>query len=171
MQYHDLVSSRYSVRAYDTRPVETALIRRILEDARLAPSAVNKQPWKILAVRGQEAMGRLAKCTKYTFGAPAAMIVGYDADKAWIRSYDNMNSGIIDASIISTYIMLSIHDLGLGSCWVGHFDPAALSAHMAVKFTPVAIFPFGYPALDAKPSTNHTKRLPLDETVQYDGDF
>lgn len=171
MQFEDLIKSRYSVRKFDSRPVPDDLINKVLEIARLAPTAVNKQPWHILVAQCQDAMAKLAKCTKYTFGAPCAIIVGHCPEKAWVRPFDNENSGIIDASIVATYVMLAIHDLGLGTCWVGYFDPRAVVDNMGINFTPDAIFPFGYPAADAAPSSKHAERLPLEQTTTWAGHF
>ena len=91
-------------------------------------------------------------------------------DEAWVRPQDNYNSGIIDASIIGTHIMLAVHDIGLGSTWVGYFDPAVFRKNfkLPASIEPVAIFPIGYLAPEAKPAAMHTKRRPLGETVLYD---
>lgn len=169
MEFFEVMHKRYSVRKFDPRPVEEAKIRKILETARLAPTAVNKQPERMLVLQSPADMEKLAKCTKYTFNAPAAIVVCADMDKAWVRPHDKDNSYVIDASIVSTYIMLTICDLDLGTCWVGHFDPAAIAAefNLPANIKPVAVFPFGYPAKDSAPSGNHAQRLPLDELVRY----
>ena len=169
MEFFEVLGRRYSVRAFDNSPVEPAKIERILEVARHAPTAVNKQPQRIVVLQSPEEMARLAQCTKYTFGAPAALIVGYDADSAWVRPYDKENSGIIDASIVGTLIMLTVCELNLGTCWVGYFDPEAVcrTFNFPRNVRPAAIFPIGYPARDAAPSQRHGERLPLSETVRY----
>ena len=122
----------------------------------------------MVVLRTPDDMARLAKCTTFTFHAPAAIIVAADQNKAWVRPFDKENSGQIDASIVGTYIMLSICDLGLGTCWVGHFDPAAVKRefNFPAGLIPVAIFPFGYPAQDSEASAKHSQRLALDELVR-----
>lgn len=169
MDFMKVLESRYSVRKFDAKMVEDDKIRHILEAARLAPTAVNKQPERLLVLRTEDEMRKLAECTKYTFGAPAAIIVAVDEEKAWVRRFDGENSGLIDGSIAGTYIMLTICALGLGTCWVGHFDPDALRKNfdMSSGLRPVAIFPFGYPAVDSAPSAQHEKRLQLSELVSY----
>lgn len=169
MDFFEVLRRRYSVRAFDSAPVEAEKIERILEVARQAPTAVNKQPQRIVVLQSPEEMAKLAGCTKYTFGAPAALIVGYDAASAWVRPYDNENSGIIDASIVGTLIMLTVCELDLGTCWVGYFDPEAVRRTFSFpeSVQPAAIFPIGYPARDAAPSPRHEQRLPLAETVRY----
>lgn len=169
MEFFEVMHKRYSVRKFDPRPVEQAKIQKILEIARLAPTAVNRQPERMLVLQSPNDMEKLSKCTKYTFNAPAAIIVCADMDKAWIRPHDQENSSVIDASIVATYIMLTICNLDLGTCWVGYFNPASLAVefNLPANIKPVAIFPFGYPAKDSAPSGNHAQRLPLDELVRF----
>lgn len=169
MEYDHLVRERYSMRKFSEQAVDDDAIRTILESARVAPTAVNKQPFRILVLRGAANMEKLAACTPYTFGAPMALAVCACAGEAWVRPFDQYNSGIIDASIVGTHIMLAVHNLGLGTTWVGHFDPAAFRAAFALADTlePVAIFPIGHPAADVRPASLHGKRRPLEETVVY----
>ena len=170
MEYGQVIRDRYSVRQFSARPVEDDMVAAILEAARVAPTAVNKQPQRILILRSAEGMEKLKTCTPYVFNAPMALIVCRSRDEAWVRPYDGDNSGVIDASIVGTHIMLAAHDLGLGTTWVGHFDPAALrrSFNLPDDVEPVVIFPLGHPAVDAKPSHMHAKRRPVADTVVYE---
>lgn len=169
MEFDELCALRFSLRQYAAKAVEEEKIKTILELARLAPTAVNKQPQRILVLRGDAEMAALAECTKYAFQAPCAFVVCADENQAWTRPYDGENSGVIDASIVGTYLMLAIANMGLGACWVGHFDPARIREkfNLPAGVRPVAVFPFGYPAADAKPAERHYQRLPLDETTVY----
>lgn len=169
MEFMEVVKQRYSVRKFDSRPVDPELIQIILETARMAPTAVNRQPQRLLVLQSPDDMEKLAQCTKYTFGAPAAIIVGVDESAAWVRPYDQDNSGVVDASIVATHIMLAIRNLDLGSCWVGHFDPAAIRTkfNFPPSVKPVAVFPFGYPAADCQPGSRHFERLPIADLVWY----
>lgn len=171
MEYSQLIRERYSVRKLSDRPIEDGKVDAILEAARVSPTAVNKQPYRILVLRKREDMEKLAACTPYTFEAPMALVVFGKADEAWVRPYDGYNSHVVDASIIGAQIMLAVHDLGLGTTWVGHFDPAKLREIFQVpaELEPVVVFPIGYPAPDAKPAAMHGKRRPLGEVVVYDG--
>ena len=170
MEYNQLIKERYSVRKFGSQPVEESKVAAILEAARLAPTAVNKQPQRILVLRDAASMEKLKACTPYPFNAPMALAVCCNKDEAWVRQYDGDNSAVVDAAIVATHLMLVVHDLGLGSTWVGHFDPVAFRQAFALpdNVTPVAVFPIGYPAPDAKPAPHHEKRRPLNETVVYD---
>lgn len=166
MEYSQLIKERYSVRKFSAQPVEEAKLAAILEAARVAPTAANKQPQRILVIRDAAGMEKLKGCTPYTFGAPMALAVcGHGGGP-----YDGYNSAVIDAAIVGTQILLAVHDLGLGSTWVGHFDPALFRAAFRLPDTiePVALFPIGYPAAEARPSPLHEKRRPLEETVVFD---
>lgn len=170
MDFSKLAADRYSVRKFSSDPVSDADLSAILEAARLAPSAVNKQPWRILVLRKPESMEKLRECTKYTFDAPLALAVCAVPGEAWVRPFDNDNAALVDAGIIATHIMLAVHSLGLGSTWVGYFDPAAFRKAFNLPDTvvPVAVFPIGHPAPDAKPAPMHASRKALSETVVYD---
>ncbi|MBQ9453328.1 MAG: nitroreductase family protein [Desulfovibrio sp.] len=168
--YSALIAERYSVRKFSTEPVDQSLVQSILEAAQLAPTAVNKQPQRILVLRTAAGMEKLKKATTYTFNAPMALIVCYNMSEAWVRPFDRNNAGVIDATIVATHIMLKVHDIGLGTTWVGHFDPAVLRREFDLPpdIEPIAVFPIGHPAVDAKPSPQHTRRRPLEETVVYE---
>lgn len=170
MQYSELIKERYSTRKFRQQEIEAGMIEAILEAARLAPTANNNQPQRILVISGADNMSKLKTCTPYTFSAPMAFVVCYNKDEAWVRPYDNYNSGVIDASIVATHMLLAIHDLGLGSTWVGHFDPEELSKmfNLPEHIKPVTVLPVGYPAPDSKPAPMHTKRHSIPEIVTYD---
>ena len=170
MEYSQLIRERYSVRKFSRQPVEDSKVEAILEAARVAPTALNKQPQRLLVLRSAESMEKLKDCTSYTFNAPMAIAVCCRPDEAWVRPLDNFNSAIIDASIVGAQIMLEVHNLGLGATWVGGFDPAAFrkAYNLPDNVEPVAVFPIGYLAPETKPSPLHEKRRPLKETVVYE---
>lgn len=170
MEYSQLIKERYSVRKFSSQPVEESKLAAILEAARVSPTAANKQPQRILVIRDPANMEKLKQCTPYAFNAPIALAVCCDRDEAWVRPYDNDNSGVIDAAIVATHIMLAVHDLGLGATWVGHFDPAVFRAlyNLPDSVDPVALLPIGHLAPEAKPAHLHAKRRPLEETVVYE---
>ena len=169
MEFTELIKARYSVRKLQSKAVEADKLEAILEAARVAPTACNNQPQKLLVVQSAEAMAKLAKCTPFTFNAPLAIIVCVDMTECWERPFDGNKSGEVDAAIVGTHIVLKVAELGLGTTWVGYFDPAKVKAQFALPDTlvPVAVFPIGYPASDAAPAAFHTQRKPLEETVQY----
>lgn len=167
MDFLKLAQERFSVRKYDARPVEPEKLEQVLEAGRLAPTAVNFQPQRILVLDTPESMDKLKACTPYYFGAPVALLVCYDAGVSWKRALDGADSGAVDASIVGTHMLLEAAAIGLGTVWVGNFDIPKLRAAfgMPEQMEPVALIYLGYAAADCTPSPKHGDRLPLTKTV------
>ncbi len=160
MEFSQLLKDRYSVRKFEPTPVTKEEIERILEMVKDVPTACNNQPQRYLVLMTKESMEKLAQCTRYTFNAPCAIVVCQNAAEAWVNSYDNEGKGDIDAAIVATYLMLAIHDQGLGACWVGSFDAKKASELFNIPdhVKPVAVFPLGHPAKDSTPISKHFER-------------
>ena len=167
MDFEKLATERYSLRKFDSRPVEEEKLRLLLAAAQAAPTAKNLQPQRVFVIRGGEKLRAVDECTPCHFGAPLVLAVGYDPQTAWVRE-DGKNHGEIDAAIAATHIMLQAADLGLGTTYVGMFDPKALEqAFPALAGTDViALLPVGYPAEGAHPARLHTQRMPLEEMAK-----
>ena len=158
-----LVQERYSCRAFNGAPVPQEMIDQILEAARVAPTAANKQPVHVWVVKSQEGLAKLSGATDYTYGAPVVFMVGAKPEDAWVRKYDGKNGAEVDAAIVGTHIMLEASALGLGNVWVGSFDPAVIQAEFpeTAGYEVVCLFPVGIPA--AQPGPNHGKRISLED--------
>ena len=115
MEFNELIQERFSCRALSDAELPHAAMDRIIEAARVAPTAVNKQPFKIWAIESPEARAKIAETTNYTFGAGVFLVVGGKREEAWIRPYDGRNFVDVDAAIVATHIMLAIHNEGLRS--------------------------------------------------------
>ena len=171
MTYTELVKARYSCRKFSNKPVSDELIRKVLEAGRLAPTAKNVQPVKIWVLRSDDALAKIKSCTpfKWLDNAQAVIAVGGTHEGAFVRPSDGRNFEDVDAGIVATHIMLAIHDLGLGSTWIGMFDaPKAAELFPDMKgWDMVALFPIGWSADDAMPSERHELRKSVDEMVKY----
>ncbi|MBE6049295.1 MAG: nitroreductase [Clostridium sp.] len=165
----ELVQSRYSVRKFSDKEVEREKIDKILRAGQVAPTACNLQPQRILVINSKEAINKFRKCTECHFNAPLAILVCHDKDKAWKRSYDGKSSGDIDASIVTTHMMLEAFNLGIGSTWVMHFIPEAIREefNLPENYEATSILVMGYPAEDAKPFPGHADKKNLEETVCF----
>lgn len=169
MDFLKLVSERYSVRKYEPRDIEKEKLDYVLECARLAPSAVNRQPWQFIVAQSEEARTALCQCyhNEWFAQAPAIIAVCVDSGAAWVRPNDGKNHADIDGSIAAEHICLAAASQGLGTCWVCNFDMAA--AHEALNLPenvhPVVLIPIGYPADTASP--RHTIRKTAAEIVKY----
>ncbi|MBP2656825.1 MAG: Nitroreductase family protein [Firmicutes bacterium] len=169
MNFLQLAKERYSVRKFSDKKVEQEKLDLILEAGRVAPTAVNYQPQRILVIENEEELAKLKSCTKYHFYAPLALLVCYDSTASWKRPYDNENMGVVDASIVTTQMMLQIAELGLGTTWVGHFNPDSIKEAFELPeyLVPVALLPIGYPRSDSTPHQLHSQRYDIKDTVFF----
>ncbi len=169
MEFEKVISERYSVRKFKDTPLSAEDIEKILEAGHKAPTGCNFQPQRILVLKTAEAMEKLRACTKCHFNAPAAMLVCYAEDESWTRPYDGALSAPVDAAIVTTHMMLAAHSIGVGTCWVMHFDPKAMreSFNIPANIIPVALLVMGYPSDDSKPIAMHFDTRPMEEVVFY----
>lgn len=150
--FEKTVRERFSCRAYSPEIPADELIDAVLEDARLAPSACNRQPWRFIVISHGDAAGRKAVAEAYArewiASAPTYIVVCGCPDEAWVRPFDGKNHLDIDLAIATEHICLSATAHGLGTCWVCHFDPDVLCRGLDLDSTlvPMAIVPIGFPA-------------------------
>ncbi len=153
MNFLELAKKRRSVRHYTQQAVEKEKLDYILECARVAPSAVNRQPWQFIVVQDARWLERLATCYhgKWFAEAPACIVVCARVQEAWVRSCDGKNHADIDAAIATEHICLAAAEQGLGTCWVCNFDVVVCKdvLGLADGMEPVALIPLGYPGPDA----------------------
>ncbi len=169
MEFSDLIEKRYSVRKFKDKAVEKELVDKILKAGHIAPTGCNKQPQRILVINEKETLEKLKKCTRCHFDAPCAMLVCFDKTDCWQRPYDGALCGGVDASIVTTHMMLAAADIGVGTTWVMHFNPEKMREEFKLpeNFVPVSLLVMGYAADDAEPSPSHSEIRPIEETVFY----
>ena len=168
MQFSELAKARYSVRAFAPTPVEPEKRDAMLEAARVAPTACNYQPVKLRVFETSEDLAKVDECSPCRFGAPLAFLVCYDKSVCWQPIPDeDKGSGTMDASIAATHILLQATDLGIGSIWVGMFDPAKMRElfNIPENYIPVALLPIGYPADGCEPHQFHTTTKDMSDLV------
>ena len=171
MDFTSLIKQRCSVRAYKDQKVEAEKIQLILEAGRIAPTAGNRQPQRILVIESEEGLKKLEKACK-PHGPALAFIICADKDTAWTRTkYDQFKSCEIDASIVTDHMMLQAQVLGLSSCWLIHFDPEAIVEEYNIpeNLVPVNILVVGYAEGEVKsPERHEADRKPLSEIVFHE---
>lgn len=170
MNFLELAAERYSVRKYKDQLIEDEKMEKILEAGKLAPTAVNFQPQKIYVLKSKESMEKLGTVCQYTFGAPQALLICYDEQRAWKNRFrEGYNSGEVDSAIVATHMMLEDWELGIGSCWVGAFNADTLGKEFGFQehIKPVAVLTMGYAADDAKPYKKmHNVYRSMEEMVE-----
>jgi nitroreductase len=167
MSFLDLCRRRVSVRNYRPDPVPDELLGQVLEAGRMAPSAKNLQPWHFIVVRDparRTALGR-AYPAEWFARAPVLIAVCVEADRAWRRQADGRSYADVDGAIAMDHLTLCAADLGLGTCWIGAFQPDAVREALGLPdgVEPLAMTPLGYPADPGRPK----QRKPLDE-IRHD---
>ncbi len=166
MDYYKVIKKRRSMRAYENRDVEEDKLKRILEAARIAPSAANAQPWRFIVIRKIEVKQKLkaAYARPWFWAAPVVICACGIKSQAWRRS-DGKNYLDVDVAIAMDHLILAATAEGLGTCWIGAFDPTEVKRilHLPAEIEPIALTPLGYPAASPEPKP----RKPWEEVIRY----
>jgi nitroreductase len=166
MEFIELVRRRYSARSYKAGPVEDDKLQLVLQAARLAPTAANRQAFRLIVIRTKSRESELLRIYNrpWFVQAPVVICICAIPNEAWVRS-DGKNYSDVDAAIVMDHVVLAATDLGLGTCWIGAFDPVAAREVLGIpeQVNPIAFTPLGYPA-DQPPAK---KRKNLDDLVKH----
>ncbi len=165
MDVYEIIKKRQSLRSYKSEPVEEEKIHRILEAARLAPSAANRQPVYFVVIKDDKIKHQLkmAYNEKWFYTAPIIICVCSIPEKAWKRS-DGKNYADIDAAIAMDHLILAATNEGLATCWVAAFKVHLVKSilNLPSEIEPIAMTPIGYPLDTPKP----TYRKPLEDILK-----
>ena len=165
MEFLELIHKRYSVRGYKPDPVEEDKLLQVLEAARAAPTAANRQRFQLIVIHTKGREEELQRIYGRDWFVQAPLVIcavrypmGTDHPR---RDYTD-----VDIGIVVDHLILAAAELGLGTCWIGAFDPAAAREILGLpdEVEPVVFTPLGYP--DAPP--RGTQRKPLSELVRYE---
>ena len=167
MTFSELIRTRYSVRAYKPDPVEDDVLQQVLEAARLAPTAANRQPFQLLVIHtaGREEELRRIYHRDWFVQAPLVICACGVPTQSWVRG-DGKKTTDVDVAIVMDHLILAATELGLGTCWVAAFDPAAAREVLGLPegVEPIAFTPLGYPA----DQPEEKERKPLSDLVRYE---
>ena len=167
MEFSKLIERRYSVRAYKPEAVDDDTLHRVLEAARLAPTAANRQAFGLIVIKtaGREAELRKIYGKDWFVDAPLIICACGIPGKNWVRG-DGRNYVDVDVAIVMDHLILAAADAGLGTCWIGAFDPAAAREvlNLPDEVEPIAFTPLGYPADQPGPK----RRKEMSEIVRYE---
>lgn len=171
MEFLELARQRFSSRKYSKKAVEEEKLMKVLEAGRVAPSAVNFQPWHFIVVRQEENRYKLAESypKSWFHEAPVQIVVCGDHQKSWKRK-DGKDHCDIDTSIAIDHITLAATDLGLATCWICNFDKEICRQVLDLPehIEPIAMLPLGYPE-DSKPPERHKdNRKPMEEIIHWE---
>lgn len=161
------IQGRRSIRNYISKDVENDKLNKVLEAARLSPSANNNQGWKFIVVKDDKTREKLIEAAgnqKFIGQAPVVIAAcGTDPERVMKCGQQRYT---IDLSIAFSFMMLAAYEQGLGTCWIGHFDEDEVKKILGVpeNVRVVALTPLGYPA----ESPAQRPRKKLEEIVCYE---
>ena len=167
MTFIEIARKRYSTRAYKPQPVEDKKLQQVLEAARLAPTAANRQPFQLIVIhtKGREEQLRQIYDASWFVQAPIVICACGISSQSWTRR-NGKDYCDVDVTIAMDHLILAAADLGLGTCWVGAFNPDITRKVLELPddVEPIAFTPLGYPA----DRPGHKSRKSLDDLVRYE---
>ena len=167
-ELYALAQQRYSCRSYSPAPVPEDALMAVLDVARLAPSACNRQPWMFLIADSDDEREAVVRSypREWIKSAPVYIIACALHDRSWHRPSDGKDHADVDVSIAVEHLCLAATSMHLATCWVCNFDPEIIreAFRLPGHMEPIAIIPLGYPAEGSEiPAKN---RLHLADIVR-----
>ena len=170
MEFTEVVRNRYSCKNFDAgKAVDAAKLTEILEAGRVAPTAKNFQEQKIYVIQSAEGLAKIDKATPCRYNAPTCLVVAFDRTNVFTYPGGRRDSGVEDATIVASHMILAAANAGVDSCWVNFFDPDKLAKALGLPENEeiVMLLDLGHAAEGAGPLPNHSSRKPLSETVTF----
>ena len=169
MEFMDVVRDRYSCKKFGSIQITKEQLSAILEAGRLAPTAKNNQEQHVYVVQSEEGLAKIDGLTPCRYGAPTVLVVAFDKNNTFTYPGQKYDSGIEDASIVTTHMILAATNAGVDSCWINFFDPDKMAEAFDLPKNEeiLTCIDLGFAAEGTEPAENHFKRKPIAETVSY----
>ncbi len=169
MEFTEVIRDRYSCKKFSGKRISREQLAAILEAGRLAPTAKNLQEQRVYVVESEEGLAKIDKVTPCRYGAPTVLAVAYDKNNVFVYPGGKRDSGVEDAAIVATHMLLAAKNAGADSCWLNFFDPEAAARELGLPENEelLMLLDLGFAAEGAGPLANHGRRRPLAETVTY----
>ena len=167
MEFESVIRNRKATRLFSNKEVEEEKLLKVLESGRLAPTAKNKQPFKIYVIKSKDGLSKMDKATKCRYNAPIVLLVCADEQKAYKKK--EYSTYEMDASIVTTHMMLETTNVGLDNIWVELFDETILVDEFSIpnNLKPISLLMIGYKSKLCPISPFHKIRKSLEELVEY----
>jgi nitroreductase len=165
LDFFEAIKNRRSIRKYQDKNVEKEKLHKILEAARLAPSAMNRQPYQLFVVTSKAVLGKVDSACNQRWEAPIMIVMVCSPKEAWVRD-DGEEFWKADAAIAMNQVSLAAFAEGLGTCWIAAFKENAIKEILGIDsaYRVPFLSPLGYPAENKGPITN---RKTIDSLVRY----
>ena len=169
MEFKEVIQNRYSCKKYSDRQVEAEKLTAVLNAGRLAPTAKNLQEQRIYVLQSPEALAKIDAVTPCRYGAPTVLVVAFNSRNVFTYPGGKRDSGVEDATIVATHMILAAAAEGVDSCWVNFLDPEKTAEVLGLPENEevLMVMDLGYAAEGAGPLANHDSRKDLTETVSY----
>ena len=169
MDFKEIIRKRYSCKKFCDKQIEQSQLDAILEAGRLAPTAKNLQEQHIYVIQKEILLSKIDTVTPCRYGAPTVVAVAFDKNNVFTYPGGKRDSGIEDATIVATHMILAAADEGVDSCWLNFFDPEKVAEELGLPENEevLMLLDLGYAAEGAGPLPNHDSRKPISETVTY----
>ena len=169
MEFEEVIRERFSCRKFSDKKIDKTTLEKILEAGRIAPTAMNFQPFAIYVLESEEALNKLDTITHCRYGAKTVLLFTYDKNSDWKNPLESgVHSGIEDVSIVATHIMIASKNSGVDSCWCNYFSNSKLEElfNISENEKSVLIMPLGYADENAVISPMHNKKKDLKEIIK-----
>lgn len=169
MEFTEVIKNRYSCKNFSDRKVEKEKLEMILEAGRVAPTAKNLQEQHIYVVQSGEGLAAIDKVTPCRYGATTVLVVAFDKNHVFTYPGEKRDSGIEDATIVATHMMLAAYNVGVDSCWINFFNPDELAKELKLPENEevLMLLDLGSAAEGAEALPNHYSRKEQKETVTF----
>lgn len=169
MEFTQVIENRYSCKNFSARQLAPAQLDAILAAGRVAPTAKNLQEQRIYVIQSAQGLAKIDTATPCRYGAPTCLVVAFDRSNVFTYPGGKRDSGVEDASIVATHLMLAAANAGVDSCWLNFFDPDKLAQALGLPENEeiLMILDLGFASEGVTPLPNHSARKPLTETVRY----
>lgn len=164
MEFFSVVDKRRSIRSFlSDIPVKDESLDKILQAAMLAPTAANKQPFKLVIIKNPKELSFVKQ--KSVLEAPLVIAIFVDESQAWTRAPDHQNYAFVDGAIVFEHIILAATAEGLSTVWVANVDPFLMQKHLKMpeNYRFLALTPIGYSREEPKEITRKSK----NELISY----
>ncbi|MCF0134854.1 MAG: nitroreductase family protein [Lachnospiraceae bacterium] len=169
MEFTEVINNRYSCKKYNGEKITDQQLQAILEAGQAAPTAKNLQEQHIYVITSEEGFAKIDAITPCRYQAGTVLLVAYDKNNVYTYPGMNKRSGVEDATIVATHMILAAANEGVDSCWVNNMDPDAMAAAFGLPENEeiVMMMDLGYRAEGAGPLPNHFSRKELKDTVTF----
>lgn len=172
MTFLELAKLRFSSRNYKPQAVEHEKIMKVLEAARIAPSAANKQPWQFVVFTKPESLSKAYQMyhREWFKKSPVVILACAEKNNAWVRPEDQKNHADIDLAIAIDHMTLQATELNLATCWICNFyvQKTKQLFNLPAHIEPIAILTLAYPQDSSNPERHNFQRKKLEDIVNWE---